>query len=224
MIRVVLVDDQHLIREGLRALLERAPDITVVGDAATGDAGVAEVARLRPDVVLMDIRMPGGDGLSATRRIVADPALRQVQVVVLTTFDTDENILDAVRAGAAGFLLKDTAPEQMREAVRVVAGGEALLSPGVTRRVMRAAAASSRSLDADRLAGLTERELQVLAEVGAGCSNAEIAERLFISPATARTHVGRLLSKLDARDRSQLVVLAYETGLITPGRSRGGDE
>ncbi|MEV0702317.1 response regulator transcription factor [Saccharopolyspora sp. NPDC050389] len=224
MIRVVLVDDQHLIREGLRALLERAPDITVVGDAATGEAGVAEVARLRPDVVLMDIRMPGGDGLSATRRIVADPALRQVQVVVLTTFDTDENILDAVRAGAAGFLLKDTAPEQMREAVRVVAGGEALLSPGVTRRVMRAAAASSRSLDVHRLAGLTERELEVLAEVGAGCSNAEIAERLFISPATARTHVGRLLSRLDARDRSQLVVLAYETGLITPGRSRDGGE
>jgi DNA-binding NarL/FixJ family response regulator len=216
-IRVVLADDQHLVREGLRALLERADDITVVGDAADGDAAVAATVGHRPDVVLMDIRMPGTDGLDATRRIVADPALRHVQVVVLTTFDTDENILDAVRAGAAGFLLKDTSPEEMREAVRVVARGDALLSPAVTRRVMRAAAASPPPPSARRLATLTERERQVLAEIGAGHSNGEIAEALLISPATARTHVSRLLTKLDARDRAQLVVLAYETGLVTPG-------
>ncbi|GAB3479980.1 response regulator transcription factor [Amycolatopsis cihanbeyliensis] len=217
MIRVVLVDDQHLVREGLRALLERAEDITVTGDADSGDAGVELVARKRPDVVLMDIRMPGGDGLAATRRIVADPELREVQVVVLTTFDTDEHILDAVRAGAAGFLLKDTSPEEMREAVRIVARGDALLSPAVTRRVMRAAAAGARAPDAARLDPLTERERQVLARVGAGESNGEIAAALVISPATARTHVGRLLTKLGARDRAQLVGIAYETGLITPG-------
>ncbi|HEX2132192.1 MAG TPA: response regulator transcription factor [Actinophytocola sp.] len=217
MIRVVLVDDQPLVREGLRALLDRAEDISVVGDAAGADEGVALVARTRPDVVLMDIRMPGADGLSATRRIVADPELRAVQVVVLTTFDTDEHLLDAVRAGAAGFLLKDTSPEELREAVRIVAGGDALLSPAVTRRVMRAAAAVPRTRGAERLDVLTDREREVLAEVGAGLSNGEIAQRLVISPATARTHVGRLLSKLDARDRAQLVVLAYETGLVAPG-------
>ncbi|SFB48570.1 two component transcriptional regulator, LuxR family [Amycolatopsis marina] len=217
MIRVVLVDDQQLVREGLRALLERADDITVVEDADDGDAAFEVVTRQRPDVVLMDIRMPGTDGIAATRRIVADPALRHVQIVVLTTFDTDEHILDAVRAGAAGFLLKDASPEDMREAVRVVARGEALLSPAVTRRVMRAAAASPSPPSADRLATLTEREKEVLAKVGAGCSNGEIAGCLHMSPATARTHVSRLLAKLAARDRAQLVVLAYETGLIVPG-------
>ncbi|MGP3933068.1 response regulator [Nonomuraea sp. KM88] len=217
MIRVVIVDDQHLVREGLRLLLERADDIVVAGDASGADAGVELVARLRPDVVLMDIRMPGPDGLDATRRIMADPALRDVHVIVLTTFDTDENIQEAIRAGAAGFLLKDTSPERMREAVRIVASGDALLSPAVTRRVMRAAATSPRPSSPERLDRLTEREREVLAEVGTGRSNAEIGERLFISPATARTHVGRLLTKLGARDRSQLVVLAYETGLLTPG-------
>ncbi|MFE2756291.1 response regulator [Actinosynnema sp. NPDC059335] len=219
MIRVVLVDDQPLVREGLRALLDRAEDITVVGAAADASAGVALVRRERPDVVLMDIRMPGGDGIEATRRIVADPGLRHVHVVVLTTFDTDEHLLDAVRAGAAGFLLKDTSPDDLRAAVRVVAGGDALLSPAVTRRVMRAAAAGPAPRAADRLAALTPREREVLAEVGTGRSNAEIAERLVISTATARTHVGRLLAKLGARDRAQLVVLAYETGLVSAGQS-----
>ncbi|GAA1241929.1 response regulator transcription factor [Prauserella halophila] len=218
MIRVVLVDDQHLIRAGLRTLLERAADIDVAGEADDADTGVALVAAEQPDVVLMDIRMPGTDGLDATRRIVDDPQLRAVQVVVLTTFDTDENILQAIRAGAAGFLLKDTTPDELREAVRIVARGDALLSPSVTRRVMRAAAEKPVPVASDRLEVLTEREREVLAEVGAGRSNGEIAERLFMSPATARTHVGRLLTKLDARDRSQLVALAYETGLVAPGR------
>ncbi|WP_199429744.1 response regulator [Qaidamihabitans albus] len=217
MIRVVLVDDQHLVREGLRALLDRADDLTVVGDAGTGDAGVELVGRHRPDVVLMDIRMPGGDGITATRRIVEDHALREVRVIVLTTFDTDEHILDAVRAGAAGFLLKNASPEEMREAVRIVARGDALLSPAVTRRVMRAAAAGPSPRARERLATLTERERQVLAKVGQGCSNSEIGAALFMSPATARTHVGRLLGKLGARDRAQLVVAAYETGLVAPG-------
>ncbi|WP_049572800.1 response regulator [Nonomuraea sp. SBT364] len=217
MIRVVLVDDQHLVREGLRALLDRAGDITVVGFASTGPEGVEVAARELPDVVLMDIRMPGGDGLEATRRIIADPGLRQVRVIVLTTFDTDENVLDAVRAGAAGFLLKDSTPEQLREAVRVVAAGEALLSPGVTRRVMRAAATGNPPLETGRLDALTEREREVLAEVGRGRSNDDIARVLSMSPATARTHVSRLLGKLAARDRSQLVVIAYETGLVVPG-------
>ncbi|MFD0204854.1 MULTISPECIES: response regulator transcription factor [Saccharothrix] len=219
MIRVVLVDDQPLVREGLRALLGRAEDITVVGEAADAAGGVALVRRERPDVVLMDIRMPGGDGIGATRRIVADPDLRHVHVVVLTTFDTDEHLFDAVRAGAAGFLLKDTSPDDLRNAVRVVAGGDALLSPAVTRRVMRAAAARPAPRSADRLAVLTPREREVLAEVGTGRSNAEIAERLVISAATARTHVGRLLTKLDARDRAQLVVIAYETGLVSTGHA-----
>jgi DNA-binding NarL/FixJ family response regulator len=219
-IRVVLVDDQHLVRAGLRALLERAEDIAVVGEAAEGAAAVELVVRERPDVVLMDIRMPGVDGLAATRRIVGEPRLAGVHVVVLTTFDTDEHVFDAVRAGAAGFLLKDTAPEDLRRAVRLVAAGDAMLSPAVTRRVMRSAAAGRPALATDRLAALTEREREVLAEVGAGRSNAEIGERLFISAATARTHVSRLLGKLGARDRAQLVVLAYETGLVVPGTDR----
>lgn len=217
MIRVVLVDDQHLIRAGLRTLLERAGDIDVVGEAGEADAGVELTARLLPDVVLMDIRMPGADGLDATRRIVADPNLRETAVVVLTTFDTDDNILRAIRAGAAGFLLKDASPDELREAVRIVARGDALLSPSITRRVMRAAAEGPGPVASDRLDGLTDREREVLAEVGAGRANGEIGERLFMSAATARTHVGRLLTKLGARDRSQLVALAYETGLITPG-------
>ncbi|GAA2347200.1 response regulator transcription factor [Saccharopolyspora halophila] len=219
MIRVLLVDDQPLVREGLRALLERAEDITVVGEADDGRAGFDGAVRERPDVVLMDIRMPGGDGLEATSRIVADSRLRLVQVVVLTTFDTDENVLKAIRAGAAGFLLKDTGPDDLRAAVRIVAGGDALLSPAVTRRVMRAAAEGPAPGRAERLEVLTGREREVLAEVGAGLSNGEIAESLHMSPATARTHVSRLLTKLGARDRSQLVALAYETGLISPGNA-----
>ncbi|MFG3707453.1 response regulator [Micromonospora sp. NPDC047670] len=215
-VRVVLVDDQHLIRAGLRALLERAPDITVVAEAADGAAGLSAVRARRPDVVLMDVRMPGTDGIEATRWILADPDLADVQVVMLTTFDDDEYLFDAIRAGAAGFLLKDTAPDALRAAVRTVAGGDALLSPAVTRRVL-AAAARSPVPDHARLAGLTERERDVLAQVGAGRSNAEIGAALHLSPDTARTYVSRLLTKLNARDRSQLVVIAYESGLVRPG-------
>ncbi|TQM37003.1 response regulator transcription factor [Pseudonocardia cypriaca] len=215
-IRVVLVDDQHLVRAGLRALLERAPDIGVVGEAGDGATGVAVVRTHRPDVVLMDVRMPGTDGLQATRRILDDPALGDVQVIMLTTFDDDEYLFEAIRAGAAGFLLKDTAPDALRDAVRIVAGGDALLSPAVTRRVLEAAARSA-AAQPERLAGLTDRERDVLAQVGAGRSNAEIGKVLHISPETARTYVGRLLGKLDARDRSQLVVIAYESGLVRPG-------
>jgi DNA-binding NarL/FixJ family response regulator len=219
MIRVALVDDQQLVRAGLRALLERAEDITVVGEAADGAAGLVLVVEQRPDVVLMDIRMPGVDGLQATHRILADERLRSVRVIVLTTFDTDEHVFEAIRSGAAGFLLKDTSPDDLRRAVRIVASGDALLAPAVTRRVMQAAATAGPRRPDDRLTVLTDRERDILAEVGAGRSNDEIAARLFISPATARTHVSRLLGKLAARDRAQLVVLAYETGLVVPGDS-----
>ncbi len=218
MIRVVVVDDQHLVRAGFRALLERAEDVTVVGEAGDGAAGVEVVLAERPDVVLMDVRMPGVDGLEATRRIVADPRLRGVKVIVLTTFDADEHVFAAIRLGASGFLLKDTQPDELRRAVRVVAAGEALLAPSVTRRLMQAVAASApRLVDPARLDPLTDREREVLAEVGAGRSNDEVARALYMSPATARTHVSRILAKLGARDRSQLVVIAYETGLVTPG-------
>jgi DNA-binding NarL/FixJ family response regulator len=216
MIRVALVDDQFLVRAGLRALLERAEDITVVGEAEDGDGAIALARAELPDVVLMDIRMPGLDGLAATRQIVADQRLRAVRVVMLTTFDTDEHVFDAIRAGAAGFLLKDVSPDDLRRAVRVVAGGEALLSPAVTRRVMTAAIKAP-SVRPAQLPELTEREREVLTEVAAGRSNDEIAGALFISPATARTYVSRLLAKLHARDRSQLVVIAYESGVVRAG-------
>jgi DNA-binding NarL/FixJ family response regulator len=216
-IRVVLVDDQHLMRAGLAALLDRAEDITVAGEAEDGAAGVALARAEKPDVVLMDIRMPGVDGIEATRRIVTDDRLRDTKVIVLTTFDTDEHIFDAIRAGAAGFLLKNTEPDALRTAVRTVAAGEALLSPSVTRRVLTTLASGHRPTDPTRLAPLTERERELLAEIGAGRSNDEIATRLFLSPATARTYVSRLLTKLDARDRAQLVHIAYETGLVRPG-------
>ena len=218
MITVVVVDDQHLVRAGISTLLERAQDIQVVGEAADGEAGLRAVLEHRPDVVLMDIRMPGLDGVAATRRIRADPRLAAVAVLVLTTFDADEHVFDAIRAGARGFLLKDTDPDELRRAVRVVAGGESLLSPAVTERVMRAAVRGSPSIGAsDRLQQLTQREREVLAEVGAGRPNEEIARRLQMSAATARTHVSRVMTKLGARDRSQLVVIAYESGLLTPG-------
>jgi DNA-binding NarL/FixJ family response regulator len=216
-LRVVLVDDQQLVRAGLRALLERAPDITVVGEAADGAIGLAVVRTERPDVVLMDVRMPGTDGLAATRHILTDPALADVRVVMLTTFDDDEYLFEAIRAGAAGFLLKDTAPDDLRDAVRIVAGGDALLSPAVTRRVLAAAARSPTVEDPGRLAELTPREREVLAQVGTGRSNAEIGTVLHLSPDTARTYVSRLLTKLHARDRAQLVVIAYETGLVRAG-------
>lgn len=217
-IRVVVVDDQALVREGLRALLDRAADIEVVGEAADGRGAVHVTRRLRPDVVLMDVRMPGTDGIAATEQILGDETLVATRVVVLTTFDTDEHVFAAIRAGASGFLLKDTSPDALRDAVRVVARGESLLSPAVTARVMKAARSGAASPAAvDRLAPLTDREREVLAQVGRGLSNDEIAQVLFISPATARTHVGRLLTKTGARDRSGLVVLAYESGLVRPG-------
>jgi DNA-binding NarL/FixJ family response regulator len=215
LIRVALVDDQELVRAGLRALLERAKDTTVVGEAADGEAGLALVRHERPDVVLMDIRMPVTDGIEATRAIIADPGLAAVQVVVLTTFDTDEHVFAAVRAGAAGFVLKDSSPDELRRAVRVVAAGDAMLSPAVTRRVM--SAAGRPALATERLADLPIGNVRCSHRSGPGRSNEEIGRRLFISPATARTHVSRLLTKLGARDRAQLVVQAYETGLVVPG-------
>ncbi|MEQ4725690.1 response regulator transcription factor [Nonomuraea sp. B19D2] len=221
MIRVALVDDQELMRAGLRALLERAPDITVVGEAADGLAGYALAVAERPDVVLMDIRMPGVDGIQATRQIVADERLRDVHVVVLTTFDTDEYLFDAIRAGSSGFLLKNAAPDELRAAVRTVAGGEALLSPSVTRRVLAAVADRHPPPREQLPAALTERERELLAEIAAGRSNDEISRRLFLSPATTRTYVSRLLTKLGARDRAQLVHLAYESGLVEPGEGDG---
>jgi DNA-binding NarL/FixJ family response regulator len=218
-IRVVLVDDQEVVRTGLRALAERDGDITVVGEAGTGRAGLSRVRELHPEVVLMDIRMPEMDGLQATREIVADPQLDDVRVLVLTTFDEDELVLEAIRAGAAGYLLKDVSPTDLRSAIRVVAAGESLLSPAVTRTVLRSLAERLQAtVDDTPLQVLTEREREVLALVGRGLSNEEIARELFLSPATARTYVSRLLTKLGARDRARLVVLAYETGLVVPGR------
>ncbi len=218
MIRVVLVDDQELVLTGLRALAERDGDITVVGEARSGRSGVSRARELRPDVVLMDVRMPDVDGLQATREIAADPELDGVRVLVLTTFDEDEHVLEAIRAGAAGYLLKDVSPTDLREAIRVVAAGESLLSPAVTGTVLRSLAERLHAaVDDTPLQGLTEREREVLALVGRGLSNEEIARELFLSPATARTYVSRLLTKLGARDRARLVVLAYETGLVVPG-------
>lgn len=218
MIRVILVDDQEVVRAGLRTLAENDGDITVVAEAGTGWAAVNSVRELKPDVVLMDIRMPQLDGLEATRQIVADPTLNDVKVLILTTFDEDELVFEAIRAGATGYLLKDVSPTDLRQAIRVVAAGEPLLAPSAIRAVMRSVAASPKTrVDDARLRALTEREREVLALVGRGLSNDEIAEELFVSPATARTYVSRLLTKLDARDRARLVVLAYETGLVTPG-------
>ncbi len=218
MIRVVIVDDQQLMRSGLAALLDRDEGITVVGQAADGAAGVSLVLAERPDVVLLDIRMPGVDGIEAARRIVADERLRDTRVVMLTTFDTDDHIFDAIQAGAAGFLLKDTDPDELRAAVHTVAAGDSLLSPSVTRRVLERFTNDRRTPpDPSRLAPLTDRERELLTEIAAGRSNAEIAARLYLTHATTRTYVSRLLTKLDARDRAQLVHIAYESGLTTPG-------
>jgi DNA-binding NarL/FixJ family response regulator len=220
MTRVALVDDQALLRAGLRALLDAEDGIEVVGEAGDGEQAVELVREERPDVVLMDIRMPGVDGLEATRRIAADPDLAGVKVVVLTTFEVDEYVFEGLRAGAAGFLLKEADPEEIVRAVRVVAEGESLLSPSVTRRVVEtfAGGAAPTGPAVSGLDELTEREAEIVALVGTGLSNGEIAERLVISPATARTHVSRAMLKLGARDRAQLVVFAYEAGLVTPGR------
>ncbi|GAA5154187.1 response regulator transcription factor [Pseudonocardia eucalypti] len=218
MIKVVLADDQALVRAGFRALLDAQPDIGVVGEAGDGAEAVRVVAETAPDVVLMDIRMPGTDGLAATRRIVADPASAGVRVLILTTFDDDEYVFEAIRTGASGFLVKDTEPVELLRAVRVVAEGEALLSPGVTRRLIGEFARRARPARSVReLDALTTREKEIVALVAEGLSNDEIAERLVVSPATAKTHVSRAMIKLAARDRAQLVVLAYETGLVRPG-------
>jgi DNA-binding NarL/FixJ family response regulator len=220
MTRIVLVDDQALVRGGLRALIDAEPDLQVVGEAADGAAAVELVARARPDVVLMDIRMPGVDGLEATRRIAADSALADVRVLMLTTFEIDEYVFEALRVGASGFMLKDEEPTELLRAVRVVAAGESLLSPSVTRRVVEtfATGPAPSGPAVSALEELTEREREIVGLVGTGLSNHEIAEHLVISPATARTHVSRAMLKLGARDRAQLVVFAYETGLVAPGR------
>lgn len=217
-IRVLVADDQALVRAGFAALLDAQDDIEVVGQAQDGAEALRLATELVPDVVLMDIRMPVLDGLEATRRIAARPALSGVRVVVLTTFELDEYVFEAIRAGAAGFLVKHTEPADLVRAVRVVADGEALLSPGVTRRLLAEFAARAKPApDAAPLAELTDREREVMTLVAEGLTNAEIGERLFLSPATARTHVSRILFKLGARDRTQLVVLAYESGLVRPG-------
>ncbi|WP_461105107.1 response regulator [Tessaracoccus terricola] len=214
----MLVDDQELVRTGLRTLAERDGDIDVVAEADNGRDGVRVVREHRPDVVLMDIRMPQLDGIAATRAIVADDSLTSTRVVVLTTFDEDENVLAAIRAGSAGYLLKDIAPGELRSAIRTVAAGDALLSPAITRKVLGTlAGGQSANTRPELLDSLTEREREVLTRVGMGESNAEIGASLYISPATARTYVSRLLSKLSARDRSQLVIVSYESGLVTPG-------
>jgi DNA-binding NarL/FixJ family response regulator len=237
-IRVLLADDQALIRAGFRVLLEAAGDIEVVGEAVNGEQAVALARAERPDVILMDIRMPEVDGLEATRRIAADGDLAGVRVVILTTFETDDYVYQALRAGAGGFLVKDAEPEDLIRAVRVVARGEALLSPSVTRRLIatfagRAPAAGlgvgpgpavggrgqSRPQPGRDLSRITEREREVLSLVAEGLSNDEIATRLYLSPLTTKTHVSHIMTKLDARDRAQLVVIAYESGLVIPGNA-----
>ena len=216
MIRVVLADDQALLRAGLRVLLDAEDDLEVVGEAEDGVEAIAAVRRLHPDVVVMDIRMPDLDGLAATREIVADPELAGVHIVVLTTFDLDEYVFEAIRAGATGFLLKDAEPTELLRAIRLAAAGEALMAPTVTRRLIAefAARPEHRTIDTTALRELTDREREVVALVAGGLSNEEIAAELYISPATARTHVSRAMIKLNARDRAQLVVFAYESGLI----------
>jgi DNA-binding NarL/FixJ family response regulator len=216
-IRVVLADDQPLVRAGLRVLITDTPDLTVVGEAGNGAEAVETVRELRPDVVVMDIRMPGTDGIEATRTIMTLAV--PTAVLILTTFDDDDHVYAALRAGASGFLVKDMALEDILAAIRVVAAGEALIAPSVTRRLIAEFAARPEpALQPRTLDGVTEREREVLALVGRGMSNTEIAAHLFISVATAKAHVARLLAKLDARDRVQLVIVAYEIGLVVPPR------
>ncbi|MFC7532051.1 response regulator [Actinoplanes sp. GCM10030250] len=217
-IRVLLADDEKLVRSGFRLLLDTEDDITVVGEATTGAEAVEQARAVRPDVVLMDIRMPRLDGIEATRQIAATNGLRDVRVLILTTYDTDAYVFDGLQAGASGFLLKDAGPAELLHAIRVIAAGEALLAPRITRRLIAqftARRAADRTAE-DRLAVLTDREREVVALVGQGLRNDEIGAALFVSPATARTHVSHAMVKLGARDRAQLVVIAYQTGLVTP--------
>jgi DNA-binding NarL/FixJ family response regulator len=219
-IRVAIADDQKLVRAGFRVLVDSAPDMTVVGEATTGRDAVQLVGESHPDVVLMDIRMPDLDGIEATRLISGSPALAGTRILILTTFETDDDVVEAMRAGASGYLLKDAEPSELLDAIRVVAQGEALLAPSVTRRLIAAFVASSARQPSPpslaRLDTLTDREREVLVLIANGLNNAEIADVLFVSVATAKTHISRIMTKLDARDRAQLVVIAYETGLVTP--------
>ncbi len=218
MIRVLLADDQELVRAGFQALLDAQDGIEVVGSAADGREAVELAGKLKPDVILMDIRMPVLDGLQATRELASDASLNSVRIVILTTFELDEYVFDAIRAGAAGFLVKDTKPADLIQAVRVVADGEALLSPSVTRRLIAEFAARAKQPPSSAaLDELTDREREVMALAAGGLANEQIAERLVVSAATAKTHVSRAMVKLGVRDRAQLVVLAYETGLVRPG-------
>jgi DNA-binding NarL/FixJ family response regulator len=225
-IRVLLADDQALVRAGFKVLIESHDDLEVVGEAADGEEAVSLALSERPDVILMDIRMPNVDGIEATRQIVNDERTASTRILVLTTFDLDEYVFQALRAGASGFLLKDTQPTELLNAIEVVAAGEALLAPAITRRVIAEFANQPEpepAVDAaETLRVLTDREREVLVLIGRGLSNAEIAESLYVSAATTKTHVSRLLSKLNARDRAQLVVTAYETGLVAPGRHTQG--
>jgi DNA-binding NarL/FixJ family response regulator len=216
-VRVMLADDQHLVRAGFRMVLQRSGDIEVVGEARDGAEGVWLARQSKPDIVLMDIRMPNMDGLEATRQIVSDDELADTRVIVLTTFELDDYVFDALRAGASGFLLKEIEPAELRDAVHIVADGQALLSPSITRKVIGefAAKRDPRPQQPERLDPLTEREREVMALVAEGLTNDEIGQRLYISPATAKTHVNRAMLKLGARDRAQLVVIAYETGLAS---------
>lgn len=216
---VVLADDQPLIRAGLRTTIDHADDLEVVGEAADGAQAVDVARATRPDVILMDVRMPVLDGIEATQRITGDATLAGVRVLILTTFDLDEYVYAALRAGASGFLLKDSRPEDILGAIRVVAAGDALLAPSVTRRLIEefGRRAEIEPIARPELAALTDREREVLALVGRGLSNTEIGESLYVSPATAKTHVSHVMTKLYARDRAQLVVMAYESGLVHPG-------
>ncbi|TQL70584.1 LuxR family two component transcriptional regulator [Nocardioides albertanoniae] len=215
-IRVLIADDQAMLRGSFRALIEHSPGMTAVGEAADGDQAIALAHRERPDVILMDVRMPGLDGIEATRRICADPVLSGVRVLILTTFDLDEYVYASLRAGASGFLLKDTPPSEVLAAVCVVAAGDSLLAPSVTRRLIAEFASRPEPgrQPARSLQGITERELEVLTLIARGLSNTEITQHLHLSMATTKTHIGRLLAKLRARDRAQLVMVAYETGLV----------
>jgi DNA-binding NarL/FixJ family response regulator len=218
-IKVLLADDQALVRAGFKVLLDTEDDVEVVGEAADGAEAVALARATRPDVVLMDIRMPVLDGLGATRQLAAMAGLERARILILTTYDTDAYVFEALQAGASGFLLKDSGPAELLHAIRVVAAGEALLAPRITRRLISqfTAARTAHAVAEERLAELTPREREVLALVGRGLSNQEIAAELTLSPATARTHVSHAMVKLGARDRAQLVVVAYQTGLVDPG-------